>query len=145
VEEQMTSRRDFLYATAAVAACAGCSLVGSRSADVETESVSGEVKLTLAQSSELLKAEGSVLVGVKGTGRKILVISSRDGRLHAISAVCTHMGCAVTYDKKAGRVVCPCHGSQFTVDGANLKGPASRPLDSYDVRNDNGSVVITGA
>ncbi len=90
-----------------------------------------------------MAAEGSLLVEPKGTNDKILVVHSRDGRLQAVSAICTHMGCTVLYDEKPGHIRCPCHGSQYSLDGRNLKGPAKRPLRQYGIRNDNGLVVIT--
>jgi cytochrome b6-f complex iron-sulfur subunit len=144
MQEQRTSRRDFLYMTAATATavCTGCALLGSRRPDVEAVETQGEVRLDKAQSSALLRSESSLLVGLKGTDRKILVVSDRNGQLHAVSAICTHMGCTVVFKEKVGHIVCPCHGSEFALDGANLKGPAKRPLESYRVRNDDGRIVI---
>jgi Rieske Fe-S protein len=146
MDPNMTSRRDFLCmtATAAAAVCTGCALFGSRKADVEVEATNGEIRLSSTQSSELLNGEGSLLVGIKGTDRKILVVSAKDGRTHAVSAICTHMGCVVAYQKKVGRIVCPCHGSEFALDGGNLKGPAKRPLDRYGLRYKDSTIVITG-
>ncbi|NJN95628.1 MAG: ubiquinol-cytochrome c reductase iron-sulfur subunit [Anaerolineales bacterium] len=55
------------------------------------------------------------------------VFIGRDERgLFALSAVCTHLGCTVARNE-AG-LTCPCHGSRFAADGANLTGPAARPL-----------------
>jgi cytochrome b6-f complex iron-sulfur subunit len=55
----------------------------------------------------------------------IFIGRDEDG-LFALSAVCTHLGCTVTRGDEG--LACPCHGSQFAADGANLAGPASRPL-----------------
>jgi len=49
----------------------------------------------------------------------------------AFSKICTHVGCPVSlYEDKTGRVLCPCHQSQFDIrDGAKpVFGPATRPL-----------------
>jgi len=63
-----------------------------------------------------------VFVQRKGTGYR------------AMSAVCTHLGCTVNPDEKAGRGFrCPCHGSVFDEDGRVLKGPAPAPLPCYAV------------
>jgi cytochrome b6-f complex iron-sulfur subunit len=48
------------------------------------------------------------------------------GGLFALSAVCTHLGCTVALT--GDELTCPCHASRFASDGANLAGPASRPL-----------------
>ena len=41
---------------------------------------------------------------------------------------CTHNGCLVKYDKTNGKLICPCHDSEFSLDGKVLKGPASKDL-----------------
>lgn len=48
---------------------------------------------------------------------------------HAISAVCTHLGCIVDWDADAGEFACPCHGSRFDADGEVTSGPAGRSLE----------------
>lgn len=55
------------------------------------------------------------------------VFIGRDkGGLFALSAVCTHLGCTVARNGK--ELACPCHGSRFAADGANVVGPAARAL-----------------
>ncbi|MDK9495217.1 FAD-dependent oxidoreductase [Streptomyces katrae] len=51
------------------------------------------------------------------------------GDLHAVSAVCTHMGCLVAFNNAERTWECPCHGSRFGVDGEVLQGPALGPLE----------------
>ncbi len=47
--------------------------------------------------------------------------------LYAINATCTHLGCTV---KRANSgFECPCHGSQFSTNGAVTHGPAAQPLN----------------
>jgi cytochrome b6-f complex iron-sulfur subunit len=47
---------------------------------------------------------------------------------HALSSVCTHLGCVTRYQPDEGLIVCPCHGSRFSLEGEVLAGPAPRPL-----------------
>jgi Rieske Fe-S protein len=49
------------------------------------------------------------------------------GEMHAISAVCTHLGC-IAKRQEDGQFLCPCHGSVFTVSGKVVAGPAPSPL-----------------
>lgn len=49
-----------------------------------------------------------------------------EGKIFALSLVCTHLGCTVNVTP--GNLVCPCHGSVFDRQGVVLKGPADRPL-----------------
>ena len=61
-------------------------------------------------------------------GAKLAVSRERDGSLHAVSAVCTHLGCIVSWNDAEHSWDCPCHGSRFAPTGAVLDGPATKPL-----------------
>ncbi|HZC53453.1 MAG TPA: FAD-dependent oxidoreductase [Mycobacterium sp.] len=52
-----------------------------------------------------------------------------DGRLHAVSARCPHMGCLLRFNHAETSWDCPCHGSRFDVDGQLLEGPAVDSLE----------------
>ena len=145
MEKIKSSRREFLefgLTAIAVSACGGCSKFGSRKPDVIASQVDGTLRLSEADSSILLKSQVGLLVQSKEGGDKIIVVHSEDGSLFAVSAVCTHMGCDVNYDKKLDHLLCPCHGSEYGLDGHNIKGPAKHPLKSYTVRTENNRVVI---
>ncbi len=143
-ERSGVTRRQFIGRAAGAASfLGGCQMFGSRKPDVVTQAQDNKVALSKEESTKLLASEGSLLVEPKGFGDKIIVVQAKDGSLHALSATCTHLGCNVVYDEKSGQIHCPCHGSGFGLDGHNLKGPAKRPLKQYNVRNNNGVVVIT--
>ena len=61
-------------------------------------------------------------------GHRCAVYRDDDGQVTVLSAVCTHMGCLVRWNKAAETCDCPCHGSRFDIDGTVLQGPAARPL-----------------
>jgi cytochrome b6-f complex iron-sulfur subunit len=52
----------------------------------------------------------------------------------AIYKVCTHLGCLYNWDNSTVRYRCPCHGSQFQLDGTYIAGPPPRSLDRFVVR-----------
>lgn len=60
-----------------------------------------------------------------------------DDSVQVLDAHCTHMGCLLNYDKLSKKFNCPCHKSQFSIEGKRLKGPANRNLDkiSFVVKN----------
>jgi len=58
----------------------------------------------------------------------------------AISARCTHLGCAVR--RRGDGFICPCHGSAFADDGTALTPPAQRPLPWLEVRVARGAVLV---
>jgi glycine/D-amino acid oxidase-like deaminating enzyme/nitrite reductase/ring-hydroxylating ferredoxin subunit len=66
-------------------------------------------------------------------GRHLAVHRDDEGRLHACSARCTHLGCLVGWNRADRTWECPCHGSQFGADGALLQGPATAPLPTVDL------------
>ncbi len=67
----------------------------------------------------------------------------RDGNSYlALSATCTHLGCAVRPDDASPGFFCPCHGSRFGSDGTNIAGPAPKPLEVYEVSLGNGGELI---
>ncbi|HLM63074.1 MAG TPA: FAD-dependent oxidoreductase [Acidimicrobiales bacterium] len=50
------------------------------------------------------------------------------GTLHEVSAVCTHQGCLVRFNRAQVSWDCPCHGSRYAPDGTVLAGPATKDL-----------------
>ena len=65
-----------------------------------------------------------------------------DGGFLALSRRCTHLGCTVPWDDRAGKFVCPCHASSFDITGRVTGPPAPRALDIYPVRIENGVVKV---
>lgn len=72
-------------------------------------------------------------------GDIIIIRSSNTGYI-ALSKVCTHQGCTVTYNSSNNNLPCPCHGSLYTINGTVINGPAPNPLKSYDVKL-NGNIL----
>ena len=73
--------------------------------------------------------------------RPVLVRRGAGGAYVALLAECTHQGCQP--DPVGDRLVCPCHGSEFDLEGAVLEGPADRPLPRYRTRVEGGQVIVT--
>ncbi|WP_030768266.1 FAD-dependent oxidoreductase [Streptomyces sp. NRRL F-2664] len=78
---------------------------------------------------DLRPGEGTV---VRAGGKPCAVHRDDQGELHAVSAVCTHMGCVVDFNNAERTWECPCHGSRFGIDGEVLQGPALSPLERRD-------------
>ncbi|HVU02862.1 MAG TPA: Rieske (2Fe-2S) protein [Polyangiaceae bacterium] len=66
----------------------------------------------------------------------------KDGKLSAWSSVCPHLGCAVDFDGDATRFKCPCHHSSFTLDGKVEGGPAPRAMDTLELEEKDGMVLV---
>ena len=70
-----------------------------------------------------------------------IIVNTGDGFV-ALSSVCTHLGCQVTYNQSSGNLPCPCHGSVFSITGSVLNGPASSPLEQYNVTQEGDILTI---
>jgi cytochrome b6-f complex iron-sulfur subunit len=101
--------------------------------------VSGSViTIDLAQVPALEAADGFILVSRPST----LVIRTGTDAYRAFTSVCTHEQCTVG-DYRGGRIVCPCHGSQYDSSGQVVVGPATRPLREFAVALDAEARVLT--
>lgn len=80
---------------------------------------------------DALDADGRALVEIAGVDLPLFVRRVTGGGASAFSTRCTHRGCEV--EPARDRLICPCHGSEYALDGTVLRGPAPRPLDSYPV------------
>ncbi len=61
--------------------------------------------------------------------RRVFVFRDAEG-FHAISAICTHLGCNVNHEEADG-FTCPCHGSTYDERGEVTRGPAAWPLPRF--------------
>lgn len=85
-------------------------------------------------------AAGGVFVQSAAMERPIWVGRDERGEVVALLAACTHQGCQP--EPVGDRLVCPCHGSEFSRSGAVLQGPAERPLTRYDVVRDGADLIV---
>lgn len=67
----------------------------------------------------------------------------QEGRLVALSNICTHLGCIPNWLPAELKFKCPCHGSGYYMSGVNFEGPAPRPLERYRiVMNEEGKILV---
>jgi glycine/D-amino acid oxidase-like deaminating enzyme/nitrite reductase/ring-hydroxylating ferredoxin subunit len=94
-------------------------------AEVASDLVGGHLR-SYPDADEVSREEGNI---VKIDGAKAGIYRAPGGQLRAVSAVCTHMGCALGWNPVDRTWDCPCHGSRFASDGAVVHGPAVAPLE----------------
>lgn len=84
------------------------------------------LKRVSAPSSEnLAPGEGGLATD---EGRKVAAYRDEKGDLTRVSAVCTHLGCVVSFNNAEKSWDCPCHGSRFDLEGRVISGPAKKDL-----------------
>ena len=60
----------------------------------------------------------------------------------AFSQKCTHLSCAVYYEKEQNRLECPCHQGFFSIaDGSVIQGPPQRALPRVTLENKDGQLM----
>jgi cytochrome b6-f complex iron-sulfur subunit len=56
-----------------------------------------------------------------------------EGNLTALDDRCPHLGCRQKWNPGIKRYQCPCHGSEFDIDGNVLSGPAAKAMPRLTV------------
>jgi cytochrome b6-f complex iron-sulfur subunit len=62
-------------------------------------------------------------------GSSAVIVHKRGGDIAVLSAVCTHLGCIVQWEKDKQDFLCPCHAGHYSADGAVTGGPPPKPLN----------------
>jgi glycine/D-amino acid oxidase-like deaminating enzyme/Rieske Fe-S protein len=60
---------------------------------------------------------------------QVAIYKDRKGKVHTFSAICTHLGCTITWNGLEKSFDCPCHGSRFSSTGKVINGPANNNLE----------------
>jgi Rieske Fe-S protein len=87
----------------------------------------GQIEPKPKSFEALGRGEAAIL---KIDGESVAALRDEQGTVHALSAVCSHMGCIVGWNEIDRTWDCPCHGSRFELSGQVLAGPATEPLTS---------------
>ncbi len=151
---QPSDRRDFLLKLGTGAGMAAISVQAAASLRSLVPNVSYDAPTTVKLGPPSDFPDGLKFL----PDERVLVF--REGKtFHAISAVCTHLGCTVRAEalpnpetshdggqtlRLTHRFLCPCHGSEYKGDGTNVAGPAPKPLAWYRLMlsPDDGQLVI---
>lgn len=101
----------------------------------------GNVTVNIDSSSPLAKTGTAAAVNFQGG--VILVDHPSANVYNALSSICTHQSCQITgYDSGSSQFICPCHGSQFDINGKVTQGPASAPLTKYQTQVSGNQLII---
>ncbi len=75
-------------------------------------------------------------------GSAAVLVRKRGGDLVAFSAVCTHLGCIVQWEKDKQDFLCPCHAGRFSADGDVTAGPPPKPLKKIPFTVAGGNITV---
>ena len=152
------SRRRVIGGLGAAAATAAAAAVAGGVVDRELLSPGSSPSVPKAQ--ELVPDEGAwqpvIAAAELGNGQverfstvsTVGFVVNDNGKLSAISGVCTHQGCLLRHNEAAGRLDCPCHRASFSLQGDVLHQQFRQPippLPHIQVRENNGQIEINDA
>ncbi len=139
------SRRDFIKRSAVGVIAGGAMLssfniqafAGSGAAKAVFSRSGDDLVVKLSDNAALSKVGGNVKVN-----DELMLIRKSETEFLAVKTICTHKGCDV--ELEADKFVCPCHGSEFTLDGKVTQGPAKSNLKTFETifDSDKGTVTI---
>lgn len=87
----------------------------------------------LASTIEALALDDGIIKQQQEKSKKpIAIYKDNNGTVQTFSAVCTHLGCTVTWNSLEKSFDCPCHGSRFSNKGTVINGPANSDLECED-------------
>ncbi len=77
--------------------------------------------------------------------QRVWIVKTEDS-LYALWARCTHLGCTPNWWDSEKRFKCPCHGSNYTIQGDVIAGPAPKPLNRCAIALlSNGEILVDKA
>lgn len=123
------------YIPVALVACTENDTVASDASDAsdvsETEALPVGTVAALEEAGYLLNEES-----------KVMVVKNSDGKLMAVNPTCTHQGCTVDWESDEAKFVCPCHNAKYAPNGKVLAKPAPSDLSTYEVKEENGEILV---
>jgi cytochrome b6-f complex iron-sulfur subunit len=143
-------RRAFMRAATAVAAVATGTVLG---------------RLFTARNAATALQSGGAIIPDKGSWQAVLAsrdlpdgavrpftlstltgfVERADGRLRAVSGICTHQGCRLSLAEPPTQLDCPCHDAVFALDGSVIRHRLSfqlTALPQLSVREAGGVVQV---
>jgi Rieske Fe-S protein len=93
----------------------------------------GEAEVTSVVAANIKNLKPNSGIVFKFGREPAILISGPDGKLHALSGVCTHLECTVQYRSDLERVWCACHNGMYDLGGNVVSGPPPRALEKFVV------------
>lgn len=91
----------------------------------------GDKLRLIREDTDIAPGEAKV---IKQDGKKVGIFKDKKEKIHAVNAICTHMGCDLAWNAAELSWDCPCHGSRFTYEGDIIEGPALKSLRTDEGR-----------
>ncbi len=131
-------RKDFVkFLAASIATGSIATYLASCKKDTTAPSADFALDLGASSNAALLTSGGSLV------SNQVMIINN-NGTYIALSDVCTHAGCSLSYNSSSSQLKCPCHGGVFSINGSIVSGPPPSSLKQYTVAKNGNSLHISG-
>ncbi|MET0455442.1 MAG: Rieske (2Fe-2S) protein [Mycobacterium sp.] len=134
-------------ASAAAGLVVGSKLLASTKGETQEPQAQGELEpnagtwRSVGASADL--PDGSAMAFDLGSVSGF--VHRAEGRVEAVSGVCTHQGCKLWLDAPEQRLRCPCHLTSFSLQGTTMTHQlpiAPAPLPKFHVREASGVIEV---
>ena len=139
----MKNRRDFIKKTVGASAslCCGVSALSflqscTGSKYISSKVVNGEVRILKSEFVENVY----LVVETDKLPYPLYLYKNEMGEYSSFLMLCTHSNCELSATSKS--LICPCHGSEFSVKGEVTQGPAQRDLKSFVCKQTETEIII---
>jgi Rieske Fe-S protein len=72
----------------------------------------------------------------------VYITRSETGEIRALSPICPHLGCTISWNDSRGQFICPCHDAILASDGSRISGPPPRDMDELETRIEEGRLQV---
>lgn len=72
----------------------------------------------------------------------VFLLKTGESNVVALSSVCTHLGCRVSWNRDTQALQCPCHGGVYDRHGVVKSGPPPTPLAELPAKVDGGRILV---
>jgi len=141
-QEVKMTRRDFLASATMATSLAAVGVVAGSFGWQFVYPASAQAPLVQVLATSLSKVPVGARLVLKLAGNEVVLVN-HNGKVRAISTVCTHLGCRAAWDENRHQFICPCHTGIFDANGMVLSGPAPRQLDEFPVEVKSGNIYVS--
>jgi len=138
------SRRDFIKKSALGVVVGGAAISGLGMDIFSAQSAKKAVFKKSGDDLVVKLADNPALTAVGGNmkiGDEMMLIRMDESKFIAVSLICRHKGCDV--ELEGDKFVCPCHGSEYTLQGKVTQGPSKDNLKTFETMFDSQGGTIT--
>lgn len=137
------SRKKFMLQTGLTGAaiCCGGGMISLLSACGGLKTIEATVKdKKIELKKRIIKGNNYIIINSLQLKGPVLLSKDKQGLLTAVLMICTHRSCELNL--VSDKLICPCHGSEFSQNGKVTLSPAQEDLHQFKISTDDDYIYI---